>query len=259
MFGLETFTRLTRVKDYLPNSFAIFFLVFLISPQNFISLKTVIVFLANLFITAFIYAFNDVEDAEDDYHASEKSERNPISNEELTKTEGYLISSLLLLIGLFLLSTVSLLVFSLGLALALLGFFYSWKSVRLKSIPIADLVFHIICLGVLQFFITYLAFRSLDLLVIPFLMIIIPSSLIIQVLFEMRDFNVDKKTKINNTIQKLGKFDIKLSLIFLGIIATAGFAAIFFDVSLEYQVLVSLGFLVYLTDLFNILKRSEYL
>jgi hypothetical protein len=75
----------------------------------------------------------------------------------------------------------------------------------------------------------------------------------------MRDFNVDKKTKINNTIQKLGKFDIKMSLISLVLIATIGFAAIFFTVFAEYQILVILGFLVYLTDLFNTLKRSGHL
>lgn len=66
--------------------FSIIALVFLISPQNLFSSKTVIVFFANLFLTAFVYAFNDVEDAADDRHILEKRKRNPVSNGDLTKT-----------------------------------------------------------------------------------------------------------------------------------------------------------------------------
>lgn len=202
MLDIKTFMRLTRIRDYLLSNLAIIGLIFLISPENLFSPKTVIVFLANLCLTAFIYAFNDVEDAEDD--RLQRRRRNPISNGDLTKSQGQLISFSLLLIGLLLLSTISFLVFSLGLILALVGFLYSWKPVRFKSILIIDLISHIICLGVLQFFIAYLTFRTFDLFVIPFLLIIVPYSLTIQILFEMKDFEVDKKTRIRNTIQKLG-------------------------------------------------------
>jgi len=52
-------------------------LIFLISPQNLFSTKTVTVFFANLFLTAFVYAFNDVEDAADDYNILEKRRKEP--------------------------------------------------------------------------------------------------------------------------------------------------------------------------------------
>jgi len=238
---IQILVRLTRIRAYLLTLFSIIALVFLISPQNLFSSKTVIVFLANLFLTAFVYAFNDVEDAADDCHILEKRKRNPISNGDLTKTQGYLISFLLLLIGLFLLLIIGPLVFFFGLALALVGFFYSWKPVRFKSIPVVDLISHVICLGVLQFFITYLTFRSYDFFLIPFLMIIIPSSLMVEIFYELRDFNVDKKTGIRNTIQKLGRFNIKKLLIPLSVIAITGFIIIFFTISSEYKIVILLS------------------
>jgi len=259
MLDVKTFVRLTRMKDYLFSNLAIIGLILLISPEDLFSFKTVIVFLANVCLTAFTYAFNDVEDAEDDYHVLEKRKRNPIANKDLTKTQGYIISFSLLLAGLLLLSTISFLVFSLGLMLVLVGFLYSWKPVRLKAIPIIDLISHVVCLGILQFFIAYLTFRAFDLFVIPFLMIIIPYSLIIQVLFELKDFKVDKKTKIKNTIQKLGGFDTKKLLIFLGAIAIIGFIILIFTVPSEYHILTVLGLILYMIELYKLFKRCKIL
>jgi len=238
---IQVLARLTRIRAYLLTLFSIIALIFLISPQNLFSSRTVIIFFANLFLTAFVYAFNDVEDAADDYYILEKRKRNPIANGDLTKTQGYLISFLLLLIGLFLLLIISPLVFFFGLALALVGFFYSWKPVRFKSMPFIDLVSHVICLGVLQFFITYLAFRSFDLFLIPFLMIIVPFSLMVEIFFELRDFNVDKKTNIRNTIQRFGRSNIKKLLIASGATTIAGFTIIFFTIPSEYKIVILLG------------------
>ena len=125
--------RLTRIKVYLPILFSIIVLIFLISPQNLFSVITFKVFFANLFLTAFVYAFNDVEDAENDYCNLEKRKRNPISSGELTKKQGYFLSFLLLITGLIFLYIINLLVFSLGLALVLVGFFYSWKQIWKKN------------------------------------------------------------------------------------------------------------------------------
>ena len=238
---IQVLARFTRIKAYWLTLFSVMALIFLISPQNLFSSRTVIVFLANLFLTAFVYAFNDVEDAADDYNILEKRKRNPIANGDLTRTQGYLISFLLLLIGLFLLLIISPLVFFFGLVLALVGFFYSWKPVRFKSMPFIDLISHVICLGVLQFFITYLTFRSFDLFVIPFLMIIIPFSLMVEIFFELRDSNVDKKTNIRNTIQRLERFNMKKLLITLGIITITGFTIIFFTIPSEYKIVILLS------------------
>ncbi len=238
---IQVLARFTRIKAYWFTLFSVIALIFLISPQNLVSSRTVIVFLANLFLTAFVYAFNDVEDAADDYNILEKRKRNPIANGDLTRTQGYLISFLLLSIGLFLLLIISPLVFFFGLVLAFVGFFYSWRPVRFKSMHFIDLISHVICLGALQFFITYLTFRSIDLFVVPFLMIILPFSLMVEILYELRDFNVDRKANITNTIQRFGRFDIKNLLITSGVVTIIGFTVIFFAIPSEYKMVILFG------------------
>ena len=238
---IRVLTRLTRIRAYLLTLFSIVALIFLISPQSLFTFRTVVVFFANLFMTAFIYAFNDVEDAADDYINLEKRKRNPIANGELSRTQGYLISFLLLSIGSFLLSFISPSVFFVGLILAFVGFFYSWKPVRLKSVPFVDLISHVICLGALQFFIAYLAFRPFDLFVIPFLMMILPPSLMVEILYELRDFSVDREANITNTIQRFGKLNVKNLLITSGIITAIGFTIIFFTIPVEYRIVILLG------------------
>jgi 4-hydroxybenzoate polyprenyltransferase len=241
---IQVLARFTRIRAYLPTLFTIIPLIFLISPQNLLSFTTAVIFLANLFLTAFIYAYNDVEDAADDYNILEKRRRNPIANGNLSKTQGYIISLFLLLIGLSLLATISTLVFLLGIALGLVGFFYSWKPVRFKSMPFIDIISHVICLGALQFLITYLAFRPVDVFVIPFLMIILPFSLMVEVLYELRDFNVDRDTNIRNTIQRLGKINMKKLLIVSCATALIGFTLIFLTIQSEYGILIILGSIV---------------
>jgi len=246
MLDISMLLRLMRIKEdsrvsgisWILRLIFIFPLIFLVSPQNIFTYKTILIFSGNFFLTAFIFAINDVEDAEDDNQTLEKRKRNPISSGDLTKTQGYLISFLLLLIGLSLLLIISPLVFFVGLVLTSVGFFYSWKPVRLKSIPIVDLISHVICLGLLQFSTTYLTFRPLDLLFIPFLMIIIPISFVTDIFQELRDFKVDKKMKINNTIQRLGRFNIKKLLIISSLIVITGFLIIFFIIPLEYSTII---------------------
>jgi len=94
------YLRFTRLGDYIHVLFFIFPLIFLISPADLFSYKTVVVFLANLCLTAFGYMFNDLEDAEDDYHDVEKRKRNPIASGEITRKQSYLFN-------LFLVSTCS--------------------------------------------------------------------------------------------------------------------------------------------------------
>lgn len=243
MLDTGIFIRFTRINNYLHVLFLIFPLIFLISPTNLFSYTTIIIFFANLFLTAFVYVFNDVEDAEDDYHDIEKRKRNPISSGQITRRQSCFCSFLLLSVGVSLLIMVNPLVFILGLVLALVGFLYSWRPLRLKSKPYLDLISHMIFLGVLQFLITYLAFRPLDLFVIPFLMIIIPFSMLNEIFHELDDFDVDESTNIDNTVQRFERSDIKTVLIALASIVIIGFSIIIFNIPPENRlinVLISL-------------------
>jgi 4-hydroxybenzoate polyprenyltransferase len=115
-----------------------------------------------------------------------------------------------------------------GVLLVIVGFFYSWNGFKLKSKPFFDLLSHAIFLGAMQFLIIYLAFRSLDLLVVPFLMIIMPFSAMEEIMQELRDFEIDKKTNIENTVQSLEKFNLKKVLLGLGLFVLIGFSFVLY-------------------------------
>jgi 4-hydroxybenzoate polyprenyltransferase len=236
MYNVENFVRLTRVNEYFKVLLLIFPLIFIISPQNLFSYVTIEIFLSNLLLTAFTYTFNDVEDAEDDYFDTNKRKRNPVTRQEIPKKQGHIFSFILLATGLLLLYLISSSIFFVGVIFSFIGFIYSWKPIRLKSIPILDLVSHILFLGVLQFLTTYLAYRKIELIIIPFLMIIIPFSLVNQLMGEINDFKVDKETKNINTIQKFKKIDMRKIIIIFGIVMFIGFSTIFFTDLLENRI-----------------------
>jgi 4-hydroxybenzoate polyprenyltransferase len=206
----------------------------LISPADLFSLKTAIVFFANLCLTAFGYMYNDLEDARDDYHDVDKRKRNPIASGEISQRKSYLFNFFLVTVGLYLFKLISLNVFFLGVIFAFVGFVYSWKILRLKSIPILDLISHVIFLGGLRFLTTYATFRSIDLLVVPFLLIIVPISTMNEILHELKDYKVDRDTKITNTVQRFPKSDLKKFLLALLILMAFGFIIIILMIPAEH-------------------------
>ena len=237
MYNDGIFFRFTRLGDYVHVLFLIFPLIFLISPADLFSYRTVIIFLANLCLTAFGYMFNDLEDAEDDYNDVGKRMRNPITSGEITRRQSYLFNLFLLSVGLLLLLSLSPFVFLLGIIYALVGFVYSWRSLRLKSRPILDLVSHALFLGVLQFLTTYAAFRPLDLSIAPFLMIIVPISVMNEILHELQDYEVDRDTEIINTVQRFERSDIKRFMFALLGLVVVGFSLIIFTLPPENRLI----------------------
>ena len=237
MYDTGFYLRFTRLGDYVHVLFLIFPLIFLISPADLFSSKTVVIFLANLCLTAFGYMFNDIEDAEDDYHDVEKRKRNPIASGEITRKQSYLFNLFLLSAGLLLLLSINPFVFLLGVFYAFVGFVYSWRNLRLKSMPILDLVSHVLFLGILQFLTTYAAFRPIDLFVAPFLMIIIPFSLMNEIIHELKDFDVDKKTRINNTVQRFEGLDITKLLITLVVTIVIGCSIIVYTIPPKHKII----------------------
>ncbi len=235
MHNSSLIVRFTRISEYIHVLLLIFPLVFLISPENVFTYKTIIIFFANLCLTAFGYMYNDLEDAEDDYHDLDKRKRNPISSGEITRNQSSLSNFLVLSAGLSFLASISPFVFSLGVVFAFVGVFYSWKPLRLKSRPLLDLVSHVLFLGVLQFLITYTAFRSLDLSVIPFLMIIVPFSMMNEIIHELIDFDVDKRTEINNTVQRFEMLDASRMMMILSVIIITGLSIMIYTIPPRYK------------------------
>jgi 4-hydroxybenzoate polyprenyltransferase len=222
--------------DYAHILLLIFPVIFLISPADLFTYKALIVFAANLCLTAYGYMYNDLEDAVDDYHNLEKRKRNPIASGEITKNQSLIANLALVGAGLVMLAFVSPFAIFLGVVFAIVGFLYSWRPLRLKSTPIWDVISHVLFLGVQQFLITYIAFRPLDLLITPFLMIVIPFSLMNEIMHELIDFKVDKETEIKNTVQMFGGFNVKKLLIALSITVIAGVSIIVFSLSAQYRI-----------------------
>ena len=222
--------------DYAHLLLLIFPVIFLISPANLFTFKALLVFAANLCLTAYGYMYNDLEDAVDDYHDLEKRKRNPVASGEITRNQSLIVNIALLGAGLLMLAYVSPFALFLGVIFSFVGFFYSWRPLRLKSKPIWDVISHVLFLGVQQFLITYLAFRPLDLLVTPFLMIIISFSSMNEIMHELIDFKVDAETEISNTVQMFGGFDVRKLLIVLSVTVIIGVSVIVFSLSARYRV-----------------------
>jgi len=92
-------------------------------------------------------------------------------------------------------------------------------------------------------------------------MIIMPFSVAIDILQELRDFRVDKKTKIINTIQKFGNFNPTKLFVILAVIVVTGFvilcstmdrSSIFFSIFFPLSILS--GVIILLTSTVKIRK-----
>lgn len=214
---------LTRIKVFLPSLLWIFPFLLFISPQNVISYESLKVFFALLFLFISGFVFNDIEDAEDDTHDIEKKQRNSFSNRKLKRKQGILITLVPTSIGLILLYTLNNLVFLSGCLLVLFGILYSWKPVRLKSIPIIDVITHGMILCGFQFLILFFTFNPLDLQVLPLFIAIVPFWTVSQIFHQIKDYKVDKKTGIKNTVQKFGIFNLEKFIFLTALLMTIGF------------------------------------
>ena len=236
MSDSHLFFRFTRFWDYTHILMLLFPVIFLISPADLFTIKALVVFAANLCLTAYGYMYNDLEDAMDDYHDLEKRKRNPVASGEISRNQSYLANLALLGVGLVLLAYVGVLALALGVVFAVVGFLYSWRPLRLKSIPVWDVVSHVLFLGVQQLLITFVAFKPLDWLVVPFLMIIVPFSLMNEIMHELLDFEVDRETEVSNTVQRFGGFNVRGLLVVLSLLVVGGASIIVYSLSAEYRV-----------------------
>ncbi|RJR15405.1 hypothetical protein C4579_02350 [Candidatus Microgenomates bacterium] len=182
-----------------------------------------IVLIANMLATAFAFMINDIEDSQDDGLHDGKARRNPVSNGSLSRTAALAIASvtaLLSLVGYYMLGALPL---ALGFLNVLLGFLYSWRSVRLKAIPVVDMISHGTMLSGLQFLVAYFAFVPFTGIQIAWLMpmlILIFVSMYGELFNELRDLETDKKAGITHTAALIGAKNTQvLMYTFLGVAA----------------------------------------
>lgn len=163
------------------------------------------VVVANWLAVGFAFMINDVEDADDDALNPAKVRRNPVSAGKLSPHMGRLWSFVVAGIAAVLYATLGLGTFVAGSACLLLAYLYSWRRIRLKAIPIADLIAHAAMLAGLQFLTAYWAFDGGPdwLWVFPLLMVL-AISLYGQLFNELRDFDGDLKAGVTHTASYIG-------------------------------------------------------
>jgi len=178
------------------------------------------VLLANLLAVAFSFMINDVEDAPDDARDRSKAVRNPVSAKYISANVSYIASGLVAFLSVIIFYFVGQIPFFLGTSTVILGFLYSWKLIRLKNIPVFDLISHGLMLAGLQLLCAYYAlvpftgFHTAWLL--PFLFVT-AISIRGQFVNQIRDFECDKKAGLKNTSAIIGIKNADLLMkVFLG-------------------------------------------
>ncbi len=197
--------QLTRFKEYASFVIVTTLLGAAASRATF-SWSLIGVLVANWLAVGFAFMINDVEDAPDDALDPAKAMRNPVSAGVLSPGIGRLSSYLVAGLAAGLYATLGLGPFVAGLACLTLAYLYSWRHIRLKAIPIADLISHTAMLAGLQFLAAYLAFAGDPTWqwIFP-LGSVMAISLYGQLFNELRDFDGDLKSGVTHTASHIGQ------------------------------------------------------
>lgn len=183
----------------------------------------IIALLANWTAVAFAFMINDVEDADDDAMNPAKINRNPISCRMISPRVGYVASYATALISAAFYALLGPIPFIIGVISLLVGFLYSWRRVRIKSMPFVDLLVHCMMLAGFQFLPAYFAYTSTlnsnfwwPFLAITFI------SMYGELFNELRDLEGDLKAGVKHTASVLGERNSKRlanSLLSIGLVA----------------------------------------
>jgi 4-hydroxybenzoate polyprenyltransferase len=214
--------RLTRVQEYLC-FVAITTLLGAAVGHGSFSWPLILVVIANWFAVGFAFMINDVEDAPDDSLNPDKVKRNPVSAGDLSARSGRALSFGGAVIAAGLYALLGLWPFILGATCLVISYLYSWQRVRLKTIPVADLVSHALMLAALQFLTGYFTFgRGPTWRWVFPLTFLVAISLYGQLFNELRDFEGDLEAGVRHTASLIGprvaRF-LMMALLAIGIVA----------------------------------------
>jgi 4-hydroxybenzoate polyprenyltransferase len=163
------------------------------------------VLLGNLLAVAYAFMLNDLEDAEDDKHDPQRAARNVISSGQLSRQVGWLVSFATAGLALAAYALAGRAALWVGGLTLLLGHLYSWKPIRLKALPILDVLSHVLMLSALLLLASYLIYdpapRQVWLLVGGVTLF----SAYGQLYNQLRDYEADQAAHLKNTAHFLGK------------------------------------------------------
>ncbi len=195
MIGL---VRLSRWKEYVPFTIPVTVLGALLADQP-LDWRLVTVTVANILAVAYAFMINDIEDAPDDALDPARAARNPIAMGEVSPRVGWFCAGGVALASVGLYVSGGVWVLGIGVLTVMLSHFYSWKPVRLKAFPVADVTSHSLMLSGLLFLAGYFTYG-----VNPgWVWLVALSATLVsiygQLYNQLRDYDMDKAAGLHNT------------------------------------------------------------
>jgi len=212
--------RLTRYKEY-PFFVIVTSLLGAAAAHGVLGWRLLGILAANILAVAFAFMINDVEDAPDDALNPAKVKRNPVSAADLSARTGRLTSLCVAITAGLVFAFLGIWPLITGLSCLVIAYLYSWRRVRLKSRPFADLISHGLMLAGLQFLSAYFTFEPAPFYrwVFPFLFVM-GISLYGELINELRDLQGDRKAGIVHTANLIGQraaYWLMMALLLIGV------------------------------------------
>jgi 4-hydroxybenzoate polyprenyltransferase len=206
--NLQAVLKLTRWREFLLFTAVLTWLGGLTAYQMRdaqLDAKLFIVLLANLAAMAYAFMINDIEDAADDAHEEGRGSRNPITSGELSKRAGWIAAFGTAILALICYALAGRNVLIIGVIILVLAHLYSWHGVRLKALPIVDILSHAMFLSMLLYLAAFFAYSThLGELWVMALGTFLVSAYG-QLYNQVRDYDSDRAAGLNNTASVLGK------------------------------------------------------
>ncbi len=228
---INSLIRLSRWKEYLPFTVPLTVFAALLTGKM-LDWRLVAVTVANILSVAYAFMINDIEDAPDDSLDPDRAARNPIAMGELSVRSGWIVSIAIGLLSLVLYAFGGWWVLGIGGLTVLLSHFYSWKPVRLKAWPVADVTSHSLMLSGLLFLAGYFTYDVDPGWVWLVALAATLASIYGQLYNQLRDYEMDKAAGLHNTAIIVGERLTRLLMYFC-----VALALIFFLVSFVLGVL----------------------
>jgi 4-hydroxybenzoate polyprenyltransferase len=165
-----------------------------------------VILAADILAVTFAFMVNDIEDAPDDARDVERGARNAVVSAAISRRDGWRASAVVGGVALALFAWVGWAALAVGALTVSLGFLYSWRGVRLKAVPVLDVLAHLLMLSVLLFVAGYVTYDHLPGNII---WLVAASAGLLsaygQVYNQLRDYEMDRAAGLRNTASVLGR------------------------------------------------------
>lgn len=196
--------KLVRYREYVPFVF-LTTLVGVKLADAPLDWRLPVVLAVNFLTVCFAFMVNDIQDADLDALHPGKRLRNPVSSGELSRqwahTAAGFVALLTMALGVLLGGWALLLV----LAGLVLGWAYSWQLLRLKAVPVADLIAHTLMLAGIQFLVGYFTYARGSWSIWPVLAAVMLCSAYGELYNELHDLETDRAGGVRTTAVVFGR------------------------------------------------------